>query len=652
MSNRIKVFGLVAIAALTTAMVWTALRSPTAVDGGPSPSVGPTFSRPSPTADLPPEPVATTYIDGQLGLNAPPNPTGNKTQSKLWVAGGAWWAVMLEPHSSTFHIYELVGAGKAWRDTGTVVDERSSAQPDTLWDGSHLYVVSSGRSKSASAAARLVRFSFDATGRRFTLDPNFPIRITDTGVGSMVIARDSTGKLWTTYVADDGQVIVNRTLGDDLFWGKPFPLPVDGSGVTADDVADVLAVGGTQVSVLWSSIANGAFYLTRHEDGDPDSAWSTPEIAMSGRGMANGELRAVSSADGRLYAMVRTALDGDPSSTGQSPQLILLQRTVDGAGKATWTSTLFGRILDQHTSPLVALDATSGIVYGMGTAPKKGGAIYFKRSRSDQPSFPSGVGSTVVSDPTALETTAGTTTKGPVGSDTGLVVLAYDPISRRYLHGVIDLGGGIAAGSKPTTDNGPVSQVVFADNFNPWPVGSRPNIGWELNTGDPVRSFTIRKLAAAKTNSASLSAPASAGEVRACKEFPAATSGQVTVDVRVRLSRAGSADAVLTEVHGPGVQTASVRFGRNGMFAYVNGATKIRTLVPFRAGAWYHSIVVVHVAARTYDWRLTNAAGRRLIAVNGLAWRDPTSAPVDAVCLRVPGGSGVALDWDDIKVIR
>jgi hypothetical protein len=646
MSNRIKVFGLVAIATLTAAMVWTALGSPSGLDGRPSPSAAASPVR-SPVPELPPEPVAATYLDQILPPDAPPAPTGSRTQSKLWVAAGAWWAVMLEPRSMTFHIYELVDSGKSWRDTGTRVDERPAAQPDTLWDGQHLYIVSAGTSASSSAAARLIRYTFNEKERRFSLDPNFPIRITDAGVDSMVLARDSTGKLWTVYVADDGQVTVNQTLGGDLFWGKPSPLPVPGSLVTTDDVADVIALGGSQVAVLWSSIANGTFYLSTHEDGDPDAAWSAPEVALSGHGMANGELRAVSSADGRLYALVRTALDDDPASSGQSPELVLLQRTA----KDTWTSTLFGRIQDQHAAPLVALDAAAGIVYGLGTAPKKGGAIYFKRSREDQPSFPSGVGSPMVSDPAAIEATAGTTTKGLVGPDTGLVVVAYDRASRRYLHGVVDLGGGIAAGpTTPAEDPGP--QLVFADDFNPWPVGSRPAIGWEPRAGDPVTSFTIRKPPGNKTNSASLSAPASAGEVRACKDFPAMASGDVTVDVRVRLSRLPPADAVLTEVQGPGIQAASVRFGSNGMFAYISGAIKTRTTVPFRAGAWYRSIVVVHVASQTYDWQLLNAAGRRLIAVNGLSWRTPTRSPVDAVCFRVPGGPRLALNWDDIRVIR
>jgi hypothetical protein len=648
MSNRIKFLGLGAIFALTVAIVWTATTTPGTQDG-PGASASPTANRPSPTPDLPPEPVAVTYLDGVLGAGGPPSPTDHKAQSKLWVAEGAWWAVMFEPRSRTYHIYELVDHGKSWRDTGTVVDERPNAQPDCLWDATakKLYIVSATPSKSTSGAARLIRYGFDAVSRTFKLEPNFPIRITDVGVDSMVLVRDTTGKLWTTYIADDGQVKVNRSTESDLLWGQPFDLPAPGSLVTADDVADIVAFGPGRVGVMWSSRGAGAFYLSSHEDGDPDATWSPPETAISGRGMANGELNAVASADGRLFATVKTALDADPSSSSRSPQILLLERQPD----ATWTSTLFGRIVDQHTSPLIAVDGSAGIVYAMATTPKRGGSIIFKRARAGSASFPSGPGSPLVADPTATATGAGSTTKDAVGHDTGLVVLAYDPDTTRYLHGVIDLGGGIAAGPSGPTPTGP--QLVFQDDFDPWPTGPVPNIGWELRPTDPAKAFTIRKLPSGKTNTASLAASTPGLDVRACKSFPAVSSGDVTVDLKVRLSRIGGSDGVLTEVRGGSVTSASIRVGRVGTFAYYRGPTKIKTTVRFRAGAWYRSIVVVHVAGRTYDWRLLDAAGRQLIVVKGIAWRDPGKVAPDQVCLRTPtGGKGIALDWDDVRVIR
>lgn len=645
MSNRIKLLGLFAIGALTAVIVWNSVSGPSL----PAPSPGPSANRPSPTAALPVQPTTASYLDQVLGGTAPGSPTGDRAQSKLWIAAGAWWAAMVDPKSLQFHIFELVDGGKTWSDTGTVIDERRSAQPDCLWDGTHLYIVSAGPSKTTSGAARLIRYSFDEKNRRFTLDRDFPIPLTETGVDSIVLARDSTGELWTTYVADDGQVTVNRTLGDDLHWGIQFALPVPDSLVTADDIASVVAFGPGRIGVMWGSRSAGAYYLASHLDGDPDDAWTAPEIAVRARGMANDQLKVVAAGDGRLYAAVTTALSDDPASPSTAPQVLLLVRASDG----TWSNVLVSQIRDQDAAPLVAVDDASGVAYVMATNPKRGGAINFKRSLVDRLSFATGAGSPLIADPGAPLTSRGTTTKSGVSPQTGLVVLAYDPATSRYVHGIIDLGGGVAAGPVPPAGAASGPQLLFRDGFDPWKVGSTPNIGWVLRATDPVRAFTIQGQPTKTNKTASLVAKVPGKDVRACKSFPEVTSGDLTVDVRVRLTRTGPSDAVMTEVRGEGVEAATVRFGRNGFFAYFHGATKVRTLVPVRAGVWYRSIVVVHLQTRTYDWTLLNGARRRLIAVQNIPWRDTTSLPMDKVCLRTPtGGPRVGLNWDDISVIR
>jgi hypothetical protein len=146
------------------------------------------------------------------------------------------------------------------------------------------------------------------------------------------------------------------------------------------------------------------------------------------------------------------------------------------------------------------------------------------------------------------------------------------------------------------------------------------------------------------------------GTIRVCKAFPDTTSGDVTVDVRVRLSRLGSSDAVLTEIRGsgPAARTASVRLGKRGFFEYFRGGTKVITTVVGRPGFWYRSIVVVHLKSRTFDWKLLTASRRLILGVQGIAWRDrAANVPLDRVCLNTPtGGAGIALDWDDISVVR
>jgi hypothetical protein len=651
MSNRIKLLAIGAIAALTVAAVWTV----TSGSSTPGPSPAPSVARASATPLLPAAPVVATHADQALGANAPQSPTGRGAQSMLWVTGGTWWAAMIEPKSQTYHIFQLIADGAAWRDTGTVIDERAQAQPDCLWDaqGKHLYILSGGRSANPSAAARLTRYSYDEAGQRFILDPNFPIEVTDRGFESMVLARDSTGKLWMTYIADNGQVMLNRTVGDDLFWGEPFALPPSDSQVTTDDGAQVFAYGAARVGVLWSNRGSGRMNFTSHQDGDPDETWGAAEIAASGRGLASGQLKVVASADGRVYAAVRTALDDDPSANGRSPQILLLERAAAGG----WSSTLYSRLQDQQQSPSLAFDGASGIVYVTATTPKPGGTIAYKRTSADSPSFDTGTGTVFIADPSLPLIGNATTTKDPVGPESGFVMLAWDPTTARYVHGTMDLGRGVPTLPRPAKGYPPLApQLVFKDDFDPFPVGSRPSMGWELRANDPPTAFSVVARPSRTDRSASVVNRTPSGTIRVCKAFPDTTSGDVTVDVRVRLSRLGSSDAVLTEIRGsgPAARTASVRLGKRGFFEYFRGGTKVITTVVGRPGFWYRSIVVVHLKSRTFDWKLLTASRRLILGVQGIAWRDrAANVPLDRVCLNTPtGGAGIALDWDDISVVR
>ena len=649
MSNRIKLLALGAIAALTVAAIWTV----TSGSSTPGPSPAPSAARASATPLLPAAPVVATHADQKLGANAPQSPTGRGAQSMLWVTGGTWWAAMIEPKSLTYHIYALNADGASWRDTGTVIDERAQAQPDCLWDaqGKHLYILSGGRSANPSAAARLTRYSYDPVGQRFKLDPNFPIKVTDRGFDSMVLARDSTGKLWMTYVADNGQVMVNRTVGDDLFWGEAFALPADESQVTTDDGAQAFAYGPARVGLLWSNRGAGHMNFVSHRDGDPDDTWSVTKQAVSGRGLASGQFKVIASSDGRVFAAVRTALDDDPNANGRSPQILLLERQAAGA----WSTTLYSRLQDQQLSPSLAVDAASGIVYVMATTPKPGGTIVYKRTSADSPSFETGSGTVFIADALMPLIGNGTTTKDPVGPDSGFVMLAWDPTTTMYVHGVMDLGRGVPTLPRPAKDYPPLRpQLVFLDDFDPFPVGSRPSTGWGLRASDPPTAFSIVDRPSRADRSASVVNRTPTGDVRVCKAFPDTTSGDVTVDVRVRLSRLGSSDAVLTEVRGSGPTAASVRLGKRGFFEYFRGAAKVITSVRGRPGFWYRSIVVVHLGSRTFDWKLVSASGRLILSVRGVAWRHRAAdVPLDRVCLKTPtGGAGIALDWDDISVVR
>src|SRR3954469_25205136 len=74
--------------------------------------------------------VPTTYVD-QTFASGVASPTQDKPQSKLWYHDGSWWALMVT-NAGPVDIHELM-ANHTWRDTGTVVDARSTSTGDALW---------------------------------------------------------------------------------------------------------------------------------------------------------------------------------------------------------------------------------------------------------------------------------------------------------------------------------------------------------------------------------------------------------------------------------------------------------------------------------------------------------------------------------------
>ena len=170
------------------------------------------------------------YRDFSFDATSVVAPTGEKPQSKLWFNDGTWWASMFNRTAEEYHIYRYDRATHTWGDTGTLIDERNTSKADTLWDGSHLYVATAGGCENHSPhSARILRYSYDAVTKRYSLDPGFPVTgISNGGMEAIVLDKDTTGKLWVTYT-QNRKVYVNRSLSTDQTWGTPFVLPVKGT---------------------------------------------------------------------------------------------------------------------------------------------------------------------------------------------------------------------------------------------------------------------------------------------------------------------------------------------------------------------------------------------------------------------------------------
>src|SRR5215212_4775564 len=383
------------------------------------------------------------YRDFSFNATSVVAPTGEKPQSKLWYNDGTWWGGLFNTSTEEFHIYRLDRASQSWSDTGTLIDERNSSKADTLWDGSHLYVATAGPTSAASHSGRILRYSYDPATKKYSLDPGFPVTVTNGGMEAIVLDKDSTGRLWVTYTQNN-QVYVNHSLADDKSWGTPFVLPVNGTTVSSDDISSVVAfdtqTAAPQIGVMWSNQIDDAMYFATHKDGDPDNVWQGSRTAIQGPKTADDHISLksiqVDDVSGRVFAAVKTSLGDLQNPDLNAPLIMLLVR--DQAGN--WTNYRFGRVIDHHTRPIVMIDQEHRNLYMFATHDENCGAIYYKKTPLSNISFSDGLGTTFIQSSTDTCINNATSTKQNVNSATGLLVQASDDTSKNYLHNFMDLG--------------------------------------------------------------------------------------------------------------------------------------------------------------------------------------------------------------------
>jgi hypothetical protein len=394
-------------------------------------------------------------------------PTGEKPESKLWFNDGSWWASMITTASGTYHIFRL--DGQTWTDTGVQIDERTGSKADVLWDEGtgKLYVAShvfSTTSPPPAGQGRLYRFSYSAG--TYTLDAGFPVLINSLSTETLVIDRDSTGKLWATWM-QSGQVMVNRTTTDDLTWGTPFAIPGT-QAANPDDISTIIAFtdsGGSKIGVAWTDQVDDAVYFAVHQDGDADTTWQTPEVAASGALIADDHINMKTDSSGRVYVVAKTGRDPDVS--GATADLIdLFVRSAAG----TWTThvvRLAGVIGDpagDHTRPVLLVDETNNLlrVYSNATG---GGPVYEKTSSRTSIDFSPAAAGTIVINVAAINNV--TSTKQNVDATTDILVIASAVAAGgTYWNYFQDLAGGplptvtIEATDNTATEN-PSTPGVF-----------------------------------------------------------------------------------------------------------------------------------------------------------------------------------------------
>jgi Bacterial Ig-like domain len=368
--------------------------------------------------------------DGVVG------PTADKPQSKLWFNDGIWWGSLFNRATEEYRIYRYDWSTHTWSDTGTLIDARNSARADTKWDGRYLYVATASyNSTTTDQNVYVKRYSYNPATKTYTLDSTATVA---TGpIEAVVLDKDTTGKLWVTYTKGN-QVYVNRSLGSDSSWGTPFVPPVKGTSVNSDDISAVIAFD-SQIGVMWSNQTDSAVYFATHNDADADNVWQVSRTAIQGPNYADDHINLKSlqaDSSGGVYAAVKTSLNDLPNPNPNAPLTMVLKR--DQAGN--WTNSVFGRVADNHTRPILMIDEEHRNLYMFATAPCcTGGTIYYKQTSLDNISFPQGVGTPFIQSSTDTHINNATSTKQNGNSTTGLVVMASDTTSNYYWHNRLDL---------------------------------------------------------------------------------------------------------------------------------------------------------------------------------------------------------------------
>jgi Bacterial Ig domain len=388
--------------------------------------------------------------------------TGEKPESKLWWNDGIWWASMYHDASQTYRIHRLNVATQTWVDTGVVLDNRPNAtiptRADTLWDGTRLYVASHRWATSGSATGqptRLFRYSYNAATDTYSLDSGFPVNINNVRSEALTIAKDSTGQLWATWtqtVSGTRRVYVNRTTGSDTAWGTPFQLP-GSPNVAADDISAIVAFGGNKIGVMWSNQLTDTMSFAVHDDAAADMTWQAPVAALSGTNNADDHINLKATADGRVFAAVKTS-----QSAGAATLLTLLVRN---SANGSWSNHPFSRKSENMTRPIVVIDEPAGVVHVFYSR-EGGGTAYEKTAPLNNISFPTGLGTVVMRDSDAGQDDINnvTSTKQNVSATTDLVVAATNATTKRYWHHYDPLGGGPPPNTAPTSLSGSASTTV------------------------------------------------------------------------------------------------------------------------------------------------------------------------------------------------
>jgi Bacterial Ig domain len=385
--------------------------------------------------------------------------TGYKPESKLFYTGdGAsetvrWWGVFGTSGpspTSGIYLWELVN--HVWQPRALLPGADVWDKADVVFDGATAYVAlrDNGNSGVTGNPRESLLYRIPYLGGGVWGSIPAPTVITNRDPETLTVAKDSGGRLWSTF--EDGLKI---KVGYTAPGGTSFTyMDIPTTNVTSDDISDVTAFGGNRIGVAWSDQATKKDYFAWRNDTDPIGSW-TIEVAYGGGVGGCPTAHGTNCADDHLnikivgdevYIAVKTSLN-DQSGTSADPLITLLRRTSGG----TWASFPVSPVSQNASRPIVELDPSDDKIYVFAN---RAGEVDVWESSFSSPGFNSGAFSRWVKS-TAGTANDPTGTKQQVTGATGVVVLTSVNGRDEYWHNEF-LASGLS-GTPPTANSASTS---------------------------------------------------------------------------------------------------------------------------------------------------------------------------------------------------
>lgn len=364
--------------------------------------------------------------------------TAYKPESKLfYTEDERWWAVLGTSGTSTpdgVHLYAL-DASHQWQEVLQFAGADAWAKADALYDGGILYVsLRDNRSITGNPRNSLLyRVQYLGAGQWAT--PAGPTLITSTNPETLVIARDSLGRLWTAFEASR-HVRVGNTAPDDTAFSFA-DLAV--SSVESDDIATVISFGtdasSRRLGVLWSDQVSGRVRFAWRFDSDPldSSAWHFETAYGDGVGGCPTQTAAVCADDhlnakvigDEIYVATKTGLNDPDDANPADPLIVLLHRDAAGA----WSVFPVSPVSVNATRPIVLVAPTLDLLWVFAS---KGSGVLVWESLFSAPAFTTGP--TTWTKASNVSLSNATSTKQPITATSGAVVETSAKSQKQYWH--------------------------------------------------------------------------------------------------------------------------------------------------------------------------------------------------------------------------